>query len=107
MDKNRLIATERVSGLEILEERFVQTFSGQVVVFQLRGDMAKRYTPREHEQVVNKDSTSITISNKGENKELLFRRLLRYDSCCEILHPKHYRAEMRRILDEILENYGV
>ena len=46
------------------------------------------------------------MSNRGENKEILFSRLLRYDDKCEILNPIEYREEMKRILSDALGNYG-
>lgn len=105
-NKEKLIATDRVAGIEILDQRFIQNFAGQVAIFRLTGDLAKRYTPRDHEQVTINDDGSIVVSNKGENKELLFSRLLRYDTCCELLHPRHYREEMKQLLEDMLENYG-
>ncbi len=48
---------------------------------------------------------SITVINRGENKEDLFARLLRYDSSCEILQPAHYREEMKSLIEEMLRNY--
>jgi len=105
-DKEKLILVDRICGIEVLDERFVKNYSGQVVVYQLKGDLSKRYDLRDNEQLVVREDNSITVSNKGENKEILFSRLLRYDSSCEILHPKHYREEMKNLLDEMLKNYG-
>lgn len=106
-DKEKLYSLDSIIGIEVLSQRFVKNYSGQVVVYNLTGNLAKRYELRENEQFISKEKESITISNKGENKEILFSRLLRYDTCCEILHPKHYREEMKQILDDMLKNYEV
>lgn len=107
--KEKAISAERISGLEIMDRRFIPTEnnSRQEVVFKLKGKLASSYTLRENEQVMP-DSTpeSLVVSNMGEDKESLFARLLRYDSSCEILFPVHYRKEMKNLLDEMLKNYG-
>lgn len=107
--KEKTISAERISGLELMDRMFVQpeNISKQEVVFRLKGKLAGSYTLRENEQVMP-DSTpeSLVVSNKGEEKETLFARLLRYDSSCEILFPLHYREEMKNLIDEMLKNYG-
>lgn len=107
--KEKVIAADRISGLEIMDRRFAQTenTSKQEVVFKLKGKLAGTYTLRENEEIMP-DSTdgNLVISNKGEEKDVLFSRLLRYDKSCEILYPLHYREEMKNLLDEMLKNYG-
>ena len=62
---------------------------------------------RENEQLIAKSkSGTITISNRGENKDILLSRLLRYDDKCEVLNPIEYREEMKNILSNALSNYG-
>lgn len=107
--RDRFIDISRLSGVETLSDKFVHEYSyEQTVVFVLKGDLAKRYVPHENESVLytKKDGT-VTITNRGEKKEALFSRLLRYDSNCEITNPKSYREEMKHLLDETLKNYGV
>ena len=105
--KERLIDSDRVSGIEVLTQKYVQNFQEISVIFELKGELACRYTLRENEQLVAKSkSGTITVSNRGENKEILFSRLLRYDDKCEILNPIEYREEMKRILSDALGNYG-
>lgn len=107
--KEKVIAADRISGLEIMDRRFAQTdnSSQQEVVFKLKGKLAGTYTLRENEEIMP-DSTdgNLVVSNKGEEKDVLFSRLLRYDKSCEILYPLHYREEMKNLLDEMLKNYG-
>ena len=106
-NKERTIASERVSGIEVLSEKFVQNFNEPSVVFVLKGKLAERYTLRENEQLLQPSPENcITVSNRGETKEILFARLLRYDDKCELISPKSYREEMTQILDDALKNYG-
>lgn len=105
-NKERMVDSFRVSGIEILTQKFIQNFKDPSVIFVLKGDLAKRYTLRENEQLLEQKTDTITISNRGENKDILFSRLLRYDDKCEIINPKIYRDEMIQILNETLQNYG-
>ncbi len=106
-NKDKLIDINRVSGLEVLNEKFIATFNEQVVVFELKGALALRYNLRENERLVKPyDGTSITVSNQSDSKDVLLSRLLRYDDKCEIIHPKSYREEMAQIIDGALSNYG-
>lgn len=106
--KEKTISAERISGLEIMDRRFKlpDNNSAQEVVFKLKGGLAERYSLKENEELYKKElPESITVINRGENKEDLFARLLRYDSSCEILQPAHYREEMKGLIKEMLKNY--
>lgn len=105
-NKDRVIDISRVSGIEILNEKFVSTFNDNVVVFELKGALAPRYNIRDNERVVKAyDGNSITVANHGESKDILLSRLMRYDDKCEIIYPKNYRNEMIQIIDSALSNY--
>ncbi len=109
--RERLIDTSRLSGIRISDEKFVEPYNyEQTVVFKLKGKLAKRYQIRKDiETLMNVDSVSgdITIVNRGERKEELFARFLRYEDDCEIINPKSYREEMKEILTNALKNYEV
>jgi hypothetical protein len=105
--KERNIDSERLSAIQMTGRGYVDQFDGnQIVVFKLKGALAKRYEARPNETVtVNSDGT-ITVTNKNETKEILFSRLLRYDDKCEIIQPKGYREDMKDLINEMLNNYG-
>ena len=104
----RIIDTSRLSGVEITDSKYNETFNGeQVTIFILRGALAKRYEPRENERLEMNNDGTVTITNKNENKELLFSRLLRYEDYCEIIKPKIYRDEFKQLIQNTLDNYGV
>lgn len=107
-NKERFISVERISGLEILGRRFTpEEHQGQTVIFKLTGELAQRYSLREHEEEIAQSLPDyITISNHGENKEELLSRLLRYDRNCEIISPKSYRDDIKSMLNSMLANYG-
>ena len=105
-NSEKLICEDRIAGIELTNQKFVVNTSVPQVVFVLRGSLAKRYEPRENEEVIENPDGSIRVTNTGENKEILLSRLMRYDSSCEIIKPEAYRQEMRQILISTLENYG-
>ncbi len=106
-NRERMIDSARVSGLEVMKQKFLQNFNDESVIFLIRDDLASRYDLRENEQYTKTDRIGWkAISNRGENKEVLLSRLLRYDDKCEIISPKTYRDEMKQILDSALSNYG-
>lgn len=107
-EEEKYIATDKISGLEIMQEKFQLDFSDRSIVYKIKGGLAYRYALRENETVVNQCLPDyIIISNSGEDKEALLSRLLRYDTCCEILYPKELRDEMKKMIDEMLNNYEV
>lgn len=104
----KLYCADKILAINILQDRATIKKEDVTVLFKLRGGLAKRYTPRENETIeIISEPNTILVANKGENKEILFARLLRYDSCCEIISPKSYRNEMRDLLKNMLSNYGV
>lgn len=106
-NRERMIDSARVSGLEVMKQKFLQNFNDESVIFLIRDDLAARYDLRENEQYTKTDRIGWkAISNRGENKEVLLSRLLRYDNKCEIVSPQSYRDEMKQILDSALSNYG-
>ena len=106
-NRERMIDSARVSGLEVMKQKFFQNFNDESVIFLIRDDLAARYDLRENEQYTKTDRIGWkAISNRGENKEVLLSRLLRYDNKCEIVSPQSYRDEMKQILDGALSNYG-
>lgn len=106
--QEKMIPIDRISGIEILGKIFqAEEQIGQTVVFKLTGNLATRYTLRDHETVYSQDlPETITISNVGEDKDELLARLLRYDKCCELLTPQEYREEMKLTIKKMLANYG-
>ena len=106
-DKDKLISADRVVSLRESKNKFSRKIHDTTVLFRLKGNLAKSYSLRENERLeINSEPDSIVVANKGENKEILFSRLLRYDTCCEIISPKSYREEMKQILKNMLANYG-
>ena len=106
--RNRMVDSERLSGIALLNDKFIDPFDGELTtIFKLSGSLAKRYEARSNEKVEQCSDGSIIVTNQDENKEILFSRLMRYSNLCEILKPKAYRDEFKQILDDTLSNYGM
>lgn len=104
--RERLIDLQRLSGVEVLNDKFINTFGGeQSVIFRLSGPLAKRYEAREDESVTINNDGSIDVVNRSEPKEVLFSRLMRYDTLCEIMSPKSYRTEFQNMICDTIKNY--
>lgn len=103
--KEVIISANTVSAINTTSKIHAENFTQQAVLFKLTGNLAKRYTLREMEHLVEKRNDFIIVSNSDECKEILLNRLLKYDTCCEILSPKSYRKDMLDIINATLKNY--
>ncbi|MBQ4123982.1 WYL domain-containing protein [bacterium] len=79
-------------------------FNSNSVLFRIYGRLAQTYKLKEEETVVDFTAGYKTISNKGEDKDIIIKRLLKYGENCKILHPASFREEFLTITDEILKN---
>ena len=76
------------------------------VVYKLKNRLAKTYKVKENEYTDGRDEEgNLIVINKNEVAENLIRRLLRYSYDCEVISPKHFREEMQRVVNEIINQY--
>ena len=105
--KYKMISFSRVSGLQILNEKFNEIDSNEEVVFKLSGKLSQKYTLRENEKIITDHSPEyIIVSNIGETRTLLLSRLLRYGELCEVQSPTSFKEEIISAIDAALANYG-
>ena len=103
----RHVVIERITGLEILGDYIELNPSDRSVIFKVYNGLIKRYSARQEELITTECYPEyITVTNRGEDREELLARLLRYGSNCEIIHPGDYRKKIKTIIDETLANYG-
>ena len=105
-NKEKLVPIDRIVGIETLNQESFYKAQQQEFVFKVTGKLAERYTLKDGETMLEMGFGYKIISNKEENKELLISRILRYDSCCEILKPLEFREEVKNIIEKTLLNYG-
>jgi len=100
------INPDDIQNIKITEENDLDVIKYDEVIFELRGKLAKRYQPRENEEVIRyKKNGSIVILNKYENKTDLLRRLMRYDSSCKLLKPESYVNDFKAMICGAIDNY--
>ena len=105
--KEKQVSFDKISGIEILHEKYKVPEYNEEVVFKLTGGLASRYELRAHEKIMESNLPEyIVVSNKGEEWNTLISRLLRYDSLCEVMRPHAFREAMRKTIEEMLSNYG-
>lgn len=86
-NKEKHISINSISGIELLGRTFIaEDYLEKEVIYKLTGGLAQRYILKDGERELSRKLPEyITIINKGENKDELLSRLLRYDKYCEIL----------------------
>lgn len=75
------------------------------VTFALSGRLAAAYELKPGERLTKREPNYLVVTNSGEDKEALLKRLLRYGKDCEILYPKTFRKKTLAALEKILQNY--
>jgi len=77
------------------------------VIFKLKDRVAKGYRLYEDEKITQTDTkeATITVTSYIDDKDLLFRRLLRYGDYCEIIYPAYVRNDIVKIIHNTLKNY--
>lgn len=76
------------------------------IVFRLKGRLAKAYTLKENERIIEvKEDGSIVVANNNEPYESLLNRLSRYDYDCIIERPKFFKEKMIERINDSLKNY--
>lgn len=99
---------EKIRAQDIIEMTpYKETFclsGGQNTIFELSGRLAKTYLLKENEVLIDTSRDKITISNFSNNKQKLFKRLLRYDILCEVKFTKQDRIDFQKLLKKSLDN---
>ncbi|MBQ6515983.1 WYL domain-containing protein [bacterium] len=107
-DEMKDIPLDKVSSIQKTSRKILTGIIPHTVTFKLMKDLAKRYSTRAHERIINIEADgSIIVSNRSEDKEELMKRLMRYDEKCEIISPKILREEFKTKIDKTLENYSI
>lgn len=81
-----------------------ETFSNDSVIFQIYGRLAEVYKLKQDETIVDFTPEYKTILNKGEDRDIIIKRLLKYGENCRIIHPKSIKEEFLALTDELLQN---
>ncbi len=96
---------ESIDDAKQLPNRFPEKSIINDVTFVLKGHLAKVYVSRDEEKIDVNEPSTLTITNRGKDREVLMRRLLRYRENCEVKFPKEFRKDFKNLLDSIIEKY--
>ncbi len=102
-DKEISVPIEKINKIAPLEENKIFVHKKETV-FELMGRLVKSYLLRDDERVVDFTKKTIVVASAQEDKELLFKRLLRYDVLCKVLVPKRDVEKFKDLLSLALDN---
>lgn len=103
--QNIFIDIEKIIGIEQYPQKSMGSSLPVTVTYKIRGRLKRVYVLKKYERISNQSENEAIVVNKGEDKELLIRRLIGYYDLCEILSPKSYKYAIKDELDAILANY--
>jgi len=72
--------------------------------FKIKGRLKNGYLLKEGEILSSYDDYAI-VTNKNEDKEVLFKRLLKYGTYCEVLYPKSDREKFINLVENLISRH--
>jgi hypothetical protein len=76
------------------------------ITFKLTGRLAKTYSLKEGETLINTDDEgNKIIANRNEDLDKFLSRMMRYSDCCQIIAPKTIKQEMKELINETIAQY--
>lgn len=102
--RNKKIPLDSVISVKQSPRRVPNISCINSVVFRLYGRLAKAYKLKSNENTMDFSSGCATISNVGEDKDVLLKRLLKYGEFCEIIKPEDVRKDFIKLTEDILNN---
>ena len=103
--ENKTFNLDEIKSIKQLPQKSSGVFFPASVTFKIKGRLAKSYTLRENEKLLTFEKDELVILNKGEDKNKLFRRLLKYKDLCEIVATDAIRSDFKEMLEGVLQNY--
>lgn len=80
------------------------TLNNDSAIFRIYGRLAQVYKLKQGETVIDFTAGYKTILNKGEDRDIILRRLLKYGENCKIISPKILQEEFIFMTNDILKN---
>ena len=98
-----MIPVEKIVKI-VPEARIEKLPEAKETIFELYGRLAKIYVLKENERIIDSFSDRLVIANGSCDKEILFRRLLRYDELCKILFSSEDVIKFKKMIQKSLDN---
>ena len=101
-NENKTILFEDITKIIPIDESENDIEFKNETIFELYGRLAKNYRLKENERLIEKFPNKIVIANSNSDKKVLFKRLLRYDVLCKIIHSKNDVKEFQNLVNNSL-----
>lgn len=102
-DKAKSLSIEKIVKITPKNEP-KENIRSQEVFFELYGHLAKSYLLKADERVVDIYPDRIVIANSQKDKNLLFRRFLRYDTLCKVILGKADVEHFKNLITNAINN---
>ncbi len=102
-NENKTIPIEDIVKIIPIDESKDNIEYKKEIIFELYGRLAKSYVLKEDERLIEKQANKIVVANSSSDKNILFKRLLRYDILCRILFPKDVTKEFQNLINDSLQ----
>lgn len=100
------ISLDKIISIKQLPMKTTPVFcTNRVVVFAIKGRLAKNYQLRKWEYIREVDDEWHIIVNKDESEEELIRRILKYGDLCKVIAPRDFREKIHSVLTNTLKLY--
>jgi len=103
--ENKSFNFDEIKSVNQLPQKSSGVFFPSSVTFKIKGRLVKSYNLRENEKLLTFEKDELVISNKGEDRQKLFKRLLKYKDLCEIVATEAIKNDFKKMLEGILQNY--
>ncbi len=102
--RNKKINIESIISINQMPTKAAEQNCLNSIVFEIYGRLVHSYKLKKEEHVLNVSNNCLTVSNRGEDKDALLLRLLKYGENCKILRPQDAKEEFIALTDKILKN---
>lgn len=104
-NENKTLNLTEIKRAKLAPQKAQGMIFPPTVIFKLKARLANGYKLKPNEKLISKNHNELIISNKGEDKKILLRRLLKYKNLCEILSPESVKRDFKELLNSCLANY--
>ncbi|MCM1010513.1 MAG: hypothetical protein NC390_06525 [Fusobacterium sp.] len=100
------ISLDKIISIKQLPTKTTSVFcTNRVVVFAIKGRLAKNYKLRKWEYVREIINDWHVIVNKDESEEELTNRILKYGASCKVMAPRDFKEKIHSALTNTLKLY--
>ncbi|MBQ3641494.1 hypothetical protein II906_06195 [bacterium] len=102
--RNKNINVDNIISVNEEHQKARNMEHSNTIIFEVYGRLIPLYKLRPSEKILTFNDDKMVISNMGEDKDLLFKRLIRYGENCKIILPEPVRVEFVNFTSQIIRN---